>query len=659
MISRPKLAIWLLTIFVFFGATLLFGVEPLVGRLLLPYFGGAVHVWLTCLVVFQGLLLLGYAWAHFVAPRLGFWHLLLLLAGLLFLPLDLVANVAADAPVVEVSLSVLRAIGLPFLALSTVSVVAQSWYARSSLNLPGQPYPLYAASNAGSLLALLAYPFIVEPLLGTTSQRWIWTVAYASFIALGVTTWLVARPHPARAAAEIEPSTEGDHERPGWGRVGWWLTLSALPSAFLLATTNVIASEVGSFPLVWVIPLALYLASFMMVFREKGGAPAWLIAAWPEMLVIGAVLFVVGIPNLFAALLCALILFGFSIVLHKELYLLRPHTRYLTSFYLWMSVGGFVGGSLVTYVAPFIFRGVWEYPIILVISAIVMVLIRGRKDLENIVNTWIVARVGRISLIALGLLTATYHGLLARPENTQLLDSYRNFYGVFRVYDHLHERGQVQIRQIIHGSTLHGVQLIDPEPSLEPTAYYHPSQCIAEVYNQKVSPKKVGIVGLGAGALAGFGEHGDQIDFFEIDPDNEQLARKWFTFLDESPAEVSVYVGDGRLLLLEHDEKYDLLQMDAFSGDGIPAHLINLEALRVYRQRLNEDGLLLLHISNRYYDLHAVIKATAAIDNWSGAFIQRDQGDDPLAIRSMCVVLATESSSLDALIEEGWRPFGP
>lgn len=324
-----------------------------------------------------------------------------------------------------------------------------------------------------------------------------------------------------------------------------------------------------------------------------------------------------------------------------------------------MSVGGFVGGSLITYVAPFVFRGIWEYPVILLLTAVVMIALRGEKDLQNLRNSWIVARVGRLALLALGLFTAVYHGTLGGPADSTLLDSYRNFYGVFRVFDHVDQRAKVAVRQIVHGSTLHGVQLIDPEPSLEPTAYYHPSQCIAEVYNHVQSPKKVGIVGLGAGALAGFGQAGDQIDFFEIDPDNEQLARQWFTFLDQSPAEVSVYVGDGRLLLHEHQERYDLLQMDAFSGDGIPAHLINLEALRIYRERLNDDGLLLLHISNRYYDLRSVIKATAAIDGWAGAYIQRDKAEDPLAIRSVCVVLAAEPPAIASLVESGWHPFGP
>ena len=646
----------LLTAFVFLAATLLFGVEPMIGRLLLPHFGGAVHVWLTCLVVFQGLLLAGYAWAHFVAPRIGAWHLALIVGAAIVLPLDVVAETAPDAPILEVMLAVLRAVGLPFMALSTVSVVAQLWFARSSHALPGQPYPLYAASNAGSLVALLAYPFVVEPLLGMYAQRWIWTSGYALLAIVAIACWWVVRPGLGRAP-DAEPQ-DAAAPRPTIGDRALWLFLSATPSAFLLATTNVIASEVGSFPLVWVVPLALYLGSFMLVFRAGGGVPRWLGALWPEVLLAGLVIHQFGVTNLWLVGLCAAVLLGVSVLLHGELYERRPHPRYLTEFYLYMSLGGFIGGSLVSFVAPFVFPGVWEYVILLVVIVAGVGFVRGSGTVAAFRRHPLAVAAGRMTVLMVGATVLVMLSIAHFRAAGEVLASYRNFYGVFRVRDA--EQDGVAIRQIVHGATLHGSQRIDPEPSLQPLAYYHASQCIAQTFAAVPSPRQIGIVGLGAGALAGFGEIGDQIDFYEIDPDNEKLARDWFSFLDASPARVSVRVGDGRLLLASADTTYDLLVIDAFSGDGIPAHLVNLEALRTYQQRLAPGGLVLLHVSNRYYDLRSVLKATAAVDGWAGTY-RRGQVpvDEPLAQAATCIALARSPERLDTLVAAGWQRFAP
>jgi SAM-dependent methyltransferase len=653
--TQRRLGAGLTTAFVFLGACLMFGVEPLIGRLLLPYFGGAAHVWLTCMVLFQGLLLAGYAWAHGLAARLGAWHLALFAVPVLVLPLDLVAEPSADAPLLSITLAVLRAIGLPFLAMSTVSVVAQLWWARSPLGETSQPYPLYAASNAGSLVALLAYPLLVEPNLGLTAQRWAWTAGYLVLVALSVASYLALKPR--RGSQPVAPEADRGPQ-PTWGDRAWWLTLSAVPSAFLLATTNVIAGEVGSFPLVWVVPLALYLGSFMVVFRDRGGVPRWIGAVWPELLALSAVVFMFGVSHLALVVLHALALLLVAVLLHGELYERRPAPARLTSFYLWMSVGGFVGGSLVTFGAPYMFPGNWEYPLLLVAIVVVVGVLRGRRVLQAfqastlpLVATRLTVLMGAAAVVGVG---AWSFAQIAFRDLAQ----YRTFYGVFRVRDMEDDRSGKSVRYILHGATLHGSQVLDDELRMVPSEYYHPSQCIAEAFEQVPSPRRIGIVGLGAGALSGFSRTGDQVDFYEIDPKNEEIARRWFTWLDQSPGKLRVIVGDGRLELATRTETYDYLQMDAFSGDGIPVHLINREALQVYGQRLAPDGLLMLHVSNRYYDLRPVVKSTSALDGWSGAFAGPRPAQVPLSRPATCVVLARDPARLQGLVDKGWTRFG-
>jgi spermidine synthase/uncharacterized membrane protein len=651
-------ALGCLTLLVFLASTLLFGIQPMTGRMLVPYFGGAVHLWLTCVVVFQALLLMGYAWAHWVAPRIGAWHLLLFVIAGLVLPLTIVAEPATDAPLGAVIWAVVRGVGLPFLALSTVSVVAQLWYARSSVGLPGQPYALYAASNAGSLLALLAYPLIMEPLMGVQAQRWIWTAMYGLFVVVAVLSFWVARP-VGWGPAQVHEGGVGPGIQPTARDRLWWLVLSSVPSGFLLATTNIIASEMGSFPLVWALPLALYLGSFMVVFRDGGGVPRWLGAIWVEVMFVSIVAYLFGVTTLVGVGLCTLVLLAFTVLLHGELYERRPDARYLTEFYLYMSLGGFIGGGLVTFAAPTLFVGVWEYPLMLGLGIAILAVRHWRQVVGYYRRAHIVPAGLRLTVLTAMVMVIGLSLSVKTSDLQNQLDAYRNFYGVFRVYKHRYEEADITVRQIIHGSTLHGMQIIEPERSLTPTAYYDESQCIAHSFDAVASPRSIGILGLGAGALAGFGRSGDRFDFYEIDPDNEALARRWFTFLEESPAVVSVRVGDGRLLLEQATERYDLLHMDAFSGDGIPSHLLTLEALRIYEQRLAPEGLLLLHISNRFYDLRGVIRATAAIDGWAGVFYETTNTVTPPVAPARCVVLARSAERLDGLVARGWKRLGP
>lgn len=323
-----RAAITSLTASVGLSALLLFGVEPLIGQLVVPYFGGAAHVWLTCLMFFQAVLFLGYLYAHLIGWRLGVFHLVVLALPLLTLPIHVEPVVAPDRPLLALVLLLLRTVGLPFFALSTTAVVLQSWLARSHLGEIREPYPLYAASNVGSLVALLSYPVLVEPFLPLSVQRLVWSGGYVGYALLIGLSWYLVRPDP-RAVVQA-PTTAAPDVRPGAGDFAWWLLLAALPSSFLLATTNLIASEIGSIPLVWVVPLALYLGTFIWTFREGGGVPRLLGLAWPEAALISLVAYFLGPVSmaLTAALLVGLTLL--STVAHGELYARRPHPRYLT-----------------------------------------------------------------------------------------------------------------------------------------------------------------------------------------------------------------------------------------------------------------------------------------------------------------------------------------
>jgi hypothetical protein len=335
----------ILTGMVFLGATLLFGMEPLVGRILVPYFGGAAHVWLTSLMFFQAMLLVGYLYAHLFARLLGRWHLLLLLLPLFNLPIGATLRSAPEAPLLALLAVLLVHFALPFIVLSTTAVVAQSWLARSIAGQSHEPYPLYAASNAGSLLALFGYAFLVEPLLGVKAQSFTWTIGYIIYAIMVVAAWVTLKP--GKGAILFEPKKDSDLQSEAAitaKNYALWLLLSALPSAFLLTVTNFIALEVGSFPMVWVIPLALYLSSFVITFRGNGGVPRFLAAAWPEVMILGFLLYL--LPMVWVGLIGPLLLLlAVCLVAHGKLYERRPQVRFLTNYYLTMAVGGFLGGG--------------------------------------------------------------------------------------------------------------------------------------------------------------------------------------------------------------------------------------------------------------------------------------------------------------------------
>ena len=643
-----------LTLTVGLSALLLFGMEPLVGRLVIPFFGGAVHVWLTCLMFFQAALFLGYLYAHVVSWRIGPWHLLILALPVLVLPLGVESEVAPESPLWVLVGVLIRYIALPFFALSTTAVVLQAWLARSELGKEREPYPLYAASNVGSLVALLGYPFFVEPLLGLTAQRYLWTVGYVVYAGLVVACYYLVKPSTGESVQA--PPTSQAAQAPTAHDVGWWLVLSAVPSAFLLATTNVVASEVGSFPLVWVVPLALYLGTFIWTFREgdRPAVPALIGGSWPELLILGGLAYILG-PYFFVVVVLQLvILLVFAWIAHGELYARRPHPQYLTHFYLVMSLGGWIGGAVVTFLAPVLFSSLLEYPLLLAAFGALFVALRREQLQEWFRDAPLWAGGSRMGLLMImGAITAT--GVYA---DTLLgnLARYRTFYGTYRIAEAPYEDTGLRVRSLYHGLTLHGAELLEGEGAGRPMSYYHPTQCLA-MTQRVASPQKQAIIGLGAGVAAAYNRPDGVLHYYEIDGRNEEIAREWFGYLDAADGAVEVRVGDGRLRLDQSSDTYDLIWLDAFSGDGIPAHLMTDDALGVYLDHLAPDGLLLYHISNRYYALHPILHRQFSGRNLAALQNPETDEEPAFAMKADCVVVARSEEALKRLADEGWVPL--
>jgi len=648
---------------VFLGAFLLFGMEPVTGRLLVPYFGGAVHIWLVCLVYFQFLLLLGYLYAHLLARRLAGRHLLVLLLPLVNLPLQIQANFSPTAETTALLATLTRHIALPFTVLSTTVVVTQLWVVQASARLTFNPYHLYATSNAGSLAALLGYPLLVEPFFGLKVQSLAWSGGYVLYLLAAVGVWRHLKPRfPDVSPREAKEGGEEEAAAPVEGKGGgtFWLLLSFLTSALLVTVTNLIAMEIGSFPLVWVLPLALYLASFIITFRDTDRFSLQVMYLWPEVIILAFILFLIPASRWIFHLLLLLVFFVLCVMIHGDLYRRRPHPSRLTGFYLAVALGGFLGGMAVTLGAPLVFREIYEYPLMLVFLTVFF----GWRYHRFVLQSWSVRSI-LVVVSRLGAAGALYTMLfLVSGANFagEKKESHRNYYGVSRILDYPPDRDAPGgVRILVHGSTIHGLQYRDREREKWPTMYYHPKAGLAEVMELLPGSRRIAVLGLGTATFGMLTAPGDTLTYYEIDPDMEKLARRWFTYLDNTPARVRLVTGDGRLNLQGSRETYDLLFVDAFSGDGIPTHLLTKEALEIYRDRLAPRGLLILHLTNRYYELRGVVKAILEVLGLPAVtkrFIMKSE-DTYLPLATVYLVVARDSQELKPLIAKGWTPLGP
>ncbi len=609
---------------IFAGAFLLFLVQPLIGRFILPWFGGSPGVWTVCMLFFQMLLLGGYAWVHLTTRLLPIriqagLHLALLAAAALSLPItpDASWKPAGGAdPTGRIVLLLAVCIGVAYFALSTTGPLLQRWYSAVKGGAP--PYRLFALSNAGSLLALLAYPFVMEPLLTRAQQTGLWSAGMLGFALLCGACAIRVMGAVQGAAAGPEDSAEEDAPPPAWRDYALWLALPTVASVMLLAATNKLTQDVAVIPFLWVLPLGLYLLSFILCFES----PRWYKpTAYGVALLVCIALYdtasadlvpthaVIVAPILWVVLVHLAILFVVCMVCHGELYRLRPHPRHLTAFYLMVAVGGALGGVLVALVAPRVFLQYEEFELGVLACAVLGLLTRwldqdsGMRRRES---RWAWALVGLAYLgFGASLLGSTW------ARRGEIDHAVRNFYGALYVTERA--LGEVGIRSLWHGSTRHGIQLLDARRRL-PTSYFAEETgvglAMAEVARRDAL--HVGVVGLGVGTLAAYGRPGDRLRFYEINPRVVDVARRHFSYLAASAAEVEVVLGDARLVLEEEPAQgFDLLVLDAFSSDAIPVHLLTREAFDTYLRHLREDGLLAVHISNRHLDLLPVLRGLA------------------------------------------------
>jgi len=594
---------------IFVGSFLLFQIQPMVAKMILPWFGGSAAVWITCMLFFQCALLLGYLYAHLLTRRSGprvqaAVHVLLAAAGLLLLPVGPGPSwkpLGPEDPILHILALLAASIGLPYLALSATSPLLQAWLARGGAALP---YRLFALSNLASLLGLVAYPFLVEPNLTLGDQSRLWSAGYVLFVLLTAVAAAAGLRREARAPLPA-PSEAAPGPEPKAADRALWLAWSACGVVLLLSVTNHLTQNIAPVPFLWVLPLGLYLLSFILCFNFES---AYIRSVYlgPVAIVLVGLGFAVLRYNSTTPLglvvgVFSFCLFGACMFCHGELARLKPAARHLTGYYLAIALGGAAGGALVGVAAPLLLRGTLELPLAVAACAGLLVLAHRREGRANLALA-----------AATGLVVATLVAWHVRDYGSDALAMDRNFYGGLRVK--VSNAGtDWETRVLVHGTVAHGVQFAEPALRADTTAYYGPTSGAALALRSLGDrPARVGLVGLGVGTLAAYSRPGDVYRFYEINPMVETFARGHFTFLADAAAAVEVVTGDARLALeREPDQRYDVLVVDAFSGDAVPTHLLTIEAVRLYFRHLAPGGILALHLSNNHLDLIPVADALA------------------------------------------------
>ncbi|MGD0058959.1 MAG: fused MFS/spermidine synthase [Verrucomicrobiia bacterium] len=657
----------LYTITIFLGALLLFWVQPMAGRMLLPLLGGVPAVWNTAMVFYQATLLAGYAYAHFATKWLGIRrqaaiHTLLLLMPLLALPIAIPHGwiPPTDHNPIPWLLTVLAvAVGLPFFVVSATSPLLQRWFSASGHQDAGDPYFLYAASNAGSLLALISYPILIEPHLRLSQQsRW-WAFGYVGLAVLtatcGLWIWRIAR-NPATEEPPAPVTTSAPHDQLTKQRRLRWVLLAFVPCSLMLSVTTYVTSEVVPIPLLWVVPLGIYLLTFILVFARRQLIPhRWMVYAMPVVVVVLVTMLArMTLKALsFETLTWPIVvhfagLFVVAMVCHGELAKDRPSVAHLTEFFLWISAGGVLGGVFNALLAPVIFPTVIEYPITLLLACalmprpgsgmssgrtrvwdvalpvllgmftagLILIVERAKIGSPRLALAWecvppavvclaFYRRPLRFALGALAVLLATTLSL--HPELHNLLVS-RTFFGIYKVEV---DPNATSTHVFRHGTIMHGMQNLSPETRHTPLLYYSKLGPLGEAVGGLPAELKqhVAVVGLGAGSMACYAEAGQHWTFYDIDPEVARIASdpRYFTFLQDCPAQTEIVLGDGRLSLqAEPDGKFGLIALDVYTSDTIPLHLLTREALALYVRKLAPNGVILFHVTNRHLDLEPV-----------------------------------------------------
>ncbi|MCD4749777.1 MAG: fused MFS/spermidine synthase [Thermoanaerobaculales bacterium] len=724
------------TLTILLSAALLFTVQPFMAKLLLPRLGGSPSVWNTCMVFFQATLLAGYTYTYLLTRRLSLRvqitvHGVVCLLPLSVLPLVVSQNSAPSAdqsPWLWLMGMLAVSVGLPFFVLATTGPLLQSWFAATDHPQARDPYFLYAASNLGSLAGLLSYPFLLEPLLRLNtpdaslwmlrlrpmSQSVLWSLGYVLFAVLVCICGVTA----IRRAVRVEPDPFAEDSAPGGSSVSIaqrlrWVLLAFVPSSAMLGTTQYLTTDIAAIPLLWVVPLALYLVTMMIAFsrRLRISPPVWATALAVLTVVVAASFWGFGPQLVWLKIpLHLMTLFAAGMLCHGLLADERPRTDRLTEFYLLVALGGVAGGAFNALAAPVLFTSVAEYPIILVMACLLRPSTGGpsgrgwharvldvalpmglagaiillwnlipRLELESMLKIELLQIsapclicllfMRRIWRFGLGLAVLFIAGW-RQSAPLQYQHQERTFFGVHKViqysgrpYRAVDEWGrtkivEVPLRVLVHGTTQHGSQALDERLSLVPTMYYHPSGPIGQVF-ERLEPggglRRVALVGLGVGTLAAYGKPGRSFTYYEIDPAVVRIARDegFFTYLRNSKAESEFIVGDGRLMLgRAEDENYDLIVLDAFSSDAVPVHLLTREAVELYLQKLRPGGLLAIHLTNTYLDLRLVVDAISA-DLGLRGLVQWDASVTPL----QC--LESKNTSVWAVLAEDAETLAP
>jgi hypothetical protein len=692
---------------IFLSAALLFAVQPMFTKMVLPRLGGTPSVWSVAMVFFQAVLLAGYAYAHALTKYLPgkrsiVVHLVVMCAATLFLPLAIASwwgRPPADATAALWLLGLFAvSIGLPFFALSANGPLLQAWFARTDHPSAANPYFLYAASNIGSFLALISYPFVMEPLTTLGEQTRGWAVLFLVLIALiawcGVLMLRSARTDAPATHATSQPP-------PTWRNAARWVALAAVPSALLISVTSHISTDIAAAPFMWVIPLALYLATFVIVFQTKPILRHdWMVAIEPMFIVALVGIMVLDIRQYVLALLVLNVVafFIITLVCHGELSRSRPAAQHLTAFYMWMSAGGVIGGIFAGLIAPNVFSWVLEYPLLIVLA----ILCRPGLEMPSDTRTrllWLGA-AAVVAVVAFPGLTERYvtdektfnwtigamlvmAGLVSREPlpfaaviavvfvignayrpDSEVRETMRSFFGVHKIT----ETADGLFRVFLHGTTIHGAERLrddagEPITGRPPLiTYYHensPMGVTVKAVRARVGgPIRVAVVGLGTGTFACFSEPGDSFKFYEIDASVEKLARDSgrFHYLAQCAPDIPVVLGDARLTLAESPDRYDLIVLDAFSSDAIPIHLMTREAMGTYVAKLAPGGIVMMHISNRHLELGSVVAgiahANGLVSRVNNRSARDDEDDAKYVFTSNVVISAREEKDFGQLLED-------
>ena len=689
----------------FTSAALLFWVQPLVAKMLLPLLGGAPSVWNTCMVFFQSLLLAGYAYALLISQRLSLRnqaivHAVLLLGAGLVLPFAISDRVLASlptqsSPIPWLLTTLLITVGPPFLLLSATAPLLQRWFSHSTHKAARDPYFLYAVSNAGSMLALLGFPFLLEPAFAIRTQSVIWAAGYVVLVVLIITCALLLNARRATSVATHVVVEQPDVKIENPQRFEWVL-FAFVPSSLMLGVTTYIATDVASVPLIWIIPLALYLLTFIIAFGNKQfiKLPVTSIVFVSALVVLGAFIILSPPLSVWVTITLHLLVFFFAALMsHQRLAQSRPHVSKLPEYFLWIAVGGVLGGIFNAIVAPLIFTTPFEYPAAIILACLVRPVTAQEEKTKSLMRitfptfifvlTFALAltipkldfpgKVERGLILLLPLLlcfvlsfrrpfvfTLSLAALMLASipymnASVETLVTERNFFGVWRVTTSPKE----EFRRLYHGSTVHGVQFKDEARKCEPGSYYYqrgPVGQIFDVFNTKPANLPVAAAGLGSGTLGTYSLPGQQWDFYDIDPAIVRIASepKYFSFISDCmKGSYRMILGDARLKLREAPSaRYGLLIMDVFSSDAVPAHLLTAEAMDLYLDKISADGMLVFHISNRYLNLEPLLSGLSKRSALS-ALIRRDtESNQSGKYPSVWVAMARNDAALGSLAND-------